>query len=279
MTVGLQSEHWTWHRPWRWAEPPRCAVFDFDGTLSLIRGGWTEIMVSMMVEQLLTLPKTTENEAALRRTVQHYVLGLNGKPTIYQMQRFAEEIRTRGGSPEDPTRYHQEYLRRLGQRIDDRKERIRTGQATTDDLLVPGARSFLTALSQAGLELTLASGTEIEFVREEARVLQIEHFFEGRIFGPGDDPTQFTKRQVMLDLLSRHQIAGASMIGIGDGVVETIDMAELGGLTIGVASDEVARSGKLEVWKRDRLVESGAHLIVPDYTVAAELAAEVLARR
>lgn len=69
------------------------------------------------------------------------------------------------------------------------------------------------------------------------------------------------------------------MIGIGDGVVETIDMAELGGFTIGVASDEVARSGKLEVWKRDRLVESGAHLIVPDYAVAADLAAEVLVRR
>lgn len=279
MTVGLQSERWTWHRPWRWAQPPRCAVFDFDGTLSLIRGGWTEIMVSMMVEQLLTLPNTTENEAALRQTVLHYVLGLNGKPTIYQMRRFAEEIRTRGGVPDDPARYHQEYLRRLGERIDERKARLRNGQATVDDLLIPGARAFLTALTNADIELTLASGTEVEFVREEARVLQIDHFFEGRIFGPGDDPTQFTKRQVMQNLLVRHNIAGERLIGVGDGVVETLDMSELGGLSIGVASDEVGRSGKLELWKRDRLVESGAHLIVPDYASAAELAADVLSHR
>ncbi len=275
MSIG-NSSRWTWHRPWTSTVRPRCAVFDFDGTLSLIRGGWTEIMVSMMVDHLLTLPNTIEDEPVLRTSVLHYVLGLNGKPTIYQMQRFAQEISARGGQPEDPTRYHHEYLRRLGLRIDERKQRLRTGAATVDDLLIPGAREFLTALANAGIELTLASGTEIEFVREEAQVLQIDHFFEGRIFGPGDDPAAFSKRQVMCDLLARHAISGEEMIGIGDGVVETMDMSSLGGLTIGVASDETHRSGLPEPWKRDRLVESGAHLIVPDYTDANELAAYVL---
>jgi hypothetical protein len=32
--------------------PPRFAVFDFDGTLSLVREGWPEVMVPMMVEEL-----------------------------------------------------------------------------------------------------------------------------------------------------------------------------------------------------------------------------------
>src|SRR5436190_4403294 len=32
--------------------PFRCAVFDFDGTLSLLRGNWQGLMVPMMVETL-----------------------------------------------------------------------------------------------------------------------------------------------------------------------------------------------------------------------------------
>ena len=34
-------------------EPPSHALFDFDGTLSLIREGWPDVMVPMMVEILL----------------------------------------------------------------------------------------------------------------------------------------------------------------------------------------------------------------------------------
>lgn len=277
--MGADSMRWTWHRPWKWSAPPRCAVFDFDGTLSLIRGGWTEIMVTMMVDHLLTLPANTVDQSTLRSYVQSYVLELNGKPTIYQMKRFAAEIRERGGQPDDPARYHQDYLRRLGLRIDERRQRIQSGQATPDDLLVPSARGFLTALANAGMELTLASGTELEFIREEARILQIDQFFEGRIFGPGDDPTAFSKRQVMRDLLARHGIPGHALIGIGDGAVETLDVTELGGLSIGVASDELHRSGQLEPWKRDCLVKSGAHLVVPDYFAPDELAAHLLGRR
>lgn len=257
---------------------PRCAVFDFDGTLSLIRGGWTEIMVTMMADHLLTLPGTKETAETLHETVRHYVLGLNGKPTIYQMQRFAAEITARGGEAEHPQHYHEEYLRRLGIRIDERKARIRAGEATPDDLLVPGAREFLMTLAKAGVELTLASGTEQVFIEEESRVLGIDAFFEGRIYGPGTDPMAFTKLQVMQDLLSRHGIDAAALIGVGDGVVETQNMSGLGGLTIGVASDEQLRAGACEPWKRERLIESGAHLIIPDYQHAAELAERLVGR-
>lgn len=267
-----EEESWEWHRPWTSTTRPKCAVFDFDGTLSLIRGGWTEVMVTMMVEHLINLPGATDTEPVLREIVRHYVLGLNGKPTIYQMQRFAEEIAARGGIPGIPEEYHQEYLRRLGVRIDERKARIRAGESTPDDLMVPGARAFLTALANAGVELTLASGTELEFIREEARVLDIDHFFAGRIFGPGDDPHAFSKLQVMQELMSRHSMDASALIGVGDGVVETQNMSELGGFTIGVASDEQHRAGVSEPWKRERLIESGANLIIPDYQHAAKLA-------
>ena len=43
---------------------PRAVLFDFDGTLSLIRTGWMEVMIPMMVEILAEL-RTGEAEADL----------------------------------------------------------------------------------------------------------------------------------------------------------------------------------------------------------------------
>ncbi len=82
----------------------------------------------------------------------------------------------------------------------------------------------------------------------------------------------------MRDLLSRHGIRSEALLGVGDGVVETQNMSSLGGLTIGVASDELERSGLCEPWKRERLIESGAHLVIPDYQHATALAARLLNR-
>ncbi len=53
-------------RPAVSAERARVALFDFDGTLSLIRAGWTDVMVPMMVEILLDL-RTGEPEERLGR--------------------------------------------------------------------------------------------------------------------------------------------------------------------------------------------------------------------
>lgn len=265
------------YRPHPGRRRPRCAVFDFDGTLSLIRGGWIEIMVGMMLEGLRDLPRSTESAAALKAHVTDFVLTLNGQPTIFQMQRYVEEMAARGGRPEAPAAYHREYLRRLGEKVDERKARIRSGAAAPDDLLVPGARSFLSALAEVGIELTLASGTEIDFIREESRVLNIDHFFENRIFGPdASDPRSFSKLLVMEALLTRHGITGETLIGIGDGVVETEYVVGLGGVAVGVASDETQRSGRMESWKHSRLVAVGAHVMVPDYRHTAELTAWLL---
>ena len=44
----------------------RVGLFDFDGTISLIRSGWVDVMVPMMVEILMEL-HTGESEAACAR--------------------------------------------------------------------------------------------------------------------------------------------------------------------------------------------------------------------
>ena len=52
------------------ATDAKVALFDFDGTLSLIRAGWVNVMVPMMVEILAEL-KTGESEEDLRALVEN----------------------------------------------------------------------------------------------------------------------------------------------------------------------------------------------------------------
>src|SRR3982750_2498610 len=76
----------------------RAVVFDFDGTLSLIREGWQGVMTPMIVEELRRTG-TTELEASLTATTDAIVVGLNGKPTVVQMARLVDEVARRGGTP------------------------------------------------------------------------------------------------------------------------------------------------------------------------------------
>src|ERR1700758_4534198 len=70
-------------------------LFDFDGTLSLIRQGWPEVMVPMFVEVIPRLPGETDQD--VERIVFDDIMRLNGKQTIYQMIQLAERIEERGG--------------------------------------------------------------------------------------------------------------------------------------------------------------------------------------
>src|SRR5947209_2696374 len=85
--------------------PFRAVLFDFDGTLSLIREGWPRVMVGMMADLLRQKQLAGEPDAELWATVERFVMELNGHPTLVQMARFAEEIRTCGGTPDDPGAY------------------------------------------------------------------------------------------------------------------------------------------------------------------------------
>src|SRR5262245_38443226 len=79
----------------------RSVLFDFDGTLSLIREGWPEVMIPMMVE-VLAQTGTSETEAELTAAVDEFVMRLNGRQTIYQMIQLADEVTKRGGRPLEP---------------------------------------------------------------------------------------------------------------------------------------------------------------------------------
>ncbi len=237
-------------------------LFDFDGTLSLIRAGWQEVMVSYLVE-VLQGTGTTEMAWELEALVTDFVTELTGKQTIYQMIRLAEEVKRRGKQPSDPLAYKHEYLRRLWLRIEHRVDGLKDGSIAPVELLVPGSLQLLEALKEAGITLYLASGTDEPYVINEAAALGIGGYFAG-IFGAIDDYKNFSKAMVIERLLSANNIDGSRLLGFGDGFVEIENVKAVGGTAVGVASDELGQQG-LGQWKRQRLIQAGADLIIPDY--------------
>src|ERR1700732_2093182 len=134
------------------ARNARVVLFDFDGTLSLIRSGWMNVMVPMMVEILADL-KTGETEAQLRGVVEDFVWSLPGKETIYQMMAFVAVIQARGDKPLEPLVYKKMYLDLLWEKIEGRVESLRKGHADPEQYLVPGARQLLEHLKDRGLTM------------------------------------------------------------------------------------------------------------------------------
>jgi len=242
----------------------RHVLFDFDGTLSLIREGWPEVMVGMMTEEILATG-TAETEGEVAGLCREFVAELTGKQTIYQMIRLAEEVRKRGGAPREPVWYKERYHARLMDRIRERREALRSGRARPEDHLVPGALGVLDSLRDRNLAMYLASGTDRTYVVEEAGLLGLGPYFGDRIYGAIDDYTKYSKQMVIERILRENRVEGSALLGFGDGYVEIVNVKAAGGVAVAVASDESGRSGRADPWKRDRLVGVGADIVVPDY--------------
>lgn len=241
----------------------RSVLFDFDGTLSLIREGWPQVMIPMMVGILQETP-TKESPEELAAVVEDFVMQLNGKQTIYQMIRLAEEVRNRGGQPLDPLVYKHRYHDLLMHRIQGRITGLKSGEAAKTDWTVPGSHGFLAQLKQKGLTLYLASGTDLKFVRQEAELLGLRGFFGEHIYGALDDYQNFSKKMIIEKILRDNSLEGEKLLGFGDGFVEIEEIKKVGGVAVAVASDEVRREG-INEWKRNRLIRAGADIVIGDY--------------
>lgn len=245
-------------------------LFDFDGTLSLIRQGWPEVMVPMFVEALPRQPGETQE--AIRQMVLDDIMRLNGKQTIYQMIQLTERIQDRGGQPREPLWYKHEYLRRLDLHIGARVAGLSSRSIAPDDMLVHGARALLEHLRSMGLPLYLASGTDLSAVKREAELLEITEYFGSHIYGALDDYKQFSKKMVIDRIIAENRIDGRQLLSFGDGYVEIENTKQVGGLAVAVASDEANNgSGQVDQWKRRRLLGVGADVVIPDFRDAVGL--------
>lgn len=244
--------------------PFRAALFDFDGTLSLIREGWPRVMVGMMVERLRGLNLAPEPDEELWGLVERFVMALNGHPTAVQMARFADEVEARGGVPEVPAVYLRDYLARLMAVVGGRWEALGSGRATAAEWVVPNAHAVLANLAGRDVHLRLASGTDLAAVRHEAGLLGVAAPFGEHLYAPADNDPAFTKGQVVDEMVRSLGLRPGELLGFGDGVAECYEVKRAGGVMVGVASVEHGQTG-IEPGKRSRLAAAGADLIVPDY--------------
>jgi phosphoglycolate phosphatase len=248
----------------------KVALFDFDGTISVIRSGWVDVMAPMMIEILLDL-KSGESEAELRSLIEEMIWRTTGKETIYQMMDFADQVTRRGGEARDPREYKKMYLDRLWTVIGGRVDELKHGRVEPERYMVPGARELLESLKERGLKMYLASGTDEIYMKEEARLLGVVPFFEGGVYGAQEDYQSFSKKILIQRIISTSEVRGGEIVGFGDGYVEIEEVKLVGGVTVGVATEEPACE-QVNAWKRQRLIDAGADFIIPNFLAHRELA-------
>jgi len=243
----------------------KCALFDFDGTVSLIRSGWQKVMIPYFCEVVKEVAPCEDDEKIFAE-VKKFVDDLTGMQTIYQCMALCDAVKERGGQPLTPGEYKAEYLRRLAVKIADKKKALAEGTASPDDYAVPGSIEYLKKLNELGIVCYCASGTDEEDVIYEASLLGVKDCFGGGIHGAKADLTDCSKEAVIRNMLINENIKPEELITFGDGFVEIKLTAEAGGTAIGVATDEENHSGLIDKEKEPRLVNAGAAFIVPDFT-------------
>ncbi len=248
------------------------AIFDHDGTISVLRQGWEDIMHPVMMRSILGEVYDSTDEETYRRVqerVQEYIDRSTGIETILQMQALVDMVREFGFVPADkildPQGYKRIYNEALMKHVDVRREKLAAGELDPSDFVIKGVIGFLEELHELGIKLYLASGTDHDDVVREAKSLGYANLFGGRIYGYTGGETTNTKRKVIQSLIGDNKLQGSNLICFGDGPVELREAKRFGGMAVGVASDEIRRYG-LNVSKRSRLVKAGADMIVPDYS-------------
>jgi phosphoglycolate phosphatase-like HAD superfamily hydrolase len=166
--------------------------------------------------------------------------------------------------------YKAVYNDALMEMVNDRMARIRRGELAPSDFIMKGAIPFLEALRARGVTLFLASGTDEADVIREAEALGYAGLFDGGIHGAKPGSRADSKEAVIRDIIAQIQAAdagadGAAYLVVGDGPVEIRLARRLGGLALGVASDEARRFGWNDA-KRRRVIRAGAHAVLPDFS-------------
>jgi phosphoglycolate phosphatase-like HAD superfamily hydrolase len=236
--------------------PARAAIFDFDGTVALVRAGWMPLMLDMMMEVLAPLSSDAARE---RARATGYVARLTGRDTIHQMEAFAEHVSELGGTPLPPLEYKGEFARRISHERNARLDAVRTGVRSADSLLVPGTRPLLELLRAQGIAIFLASGTAHDTVVAESDLLGITEFFDEI---HGSSPQRFNKRSLLEHLTSG--LDAAQILMFGDGTCEIEEAHRIGSVAIGVATHE-PECLAIDAEKRGWLIAAGADYMLPNF--------------
>jgi len=252
-------------------------VFDHDGTINTLHEGWHEIMEEMMVRAILGDQYDSIETHVNRSVAEHvreYIDKSTGIQTILQMAALEEMVRDFGFIPEseilDKFQYKALFYQQLSIIVDQRIDTLTQKNFDASDYTLKGAVDFLAKLSERGLTLYLASGSDLELTRRDAEMLGYAHYFNGGIYGSVDDIKKFSKKLLIEKILNENNLSGSNLAVFGDGPVEIRECRKQGGLAIGIASDEARRYG-LDLNKRRHLIRAGSDIVIPDFSQHQEL--------
>jgi phosphoglycolate phosphatase-like HAD superfamily hydrolase len=106
-------------------------------------------------------------------------------------------------------------------------------------------------------------------MQQEAHLLDVHRYFKG-VYGALDDYKSFSKAILIQKIISSAEFAGREFLGFGDGYVEIENVKQVGGVAVGVATNE-PECMNVDEWKRQRLIGVGADFIIPNYLELDEL--------
>jgi phosphoglycolate phosphatase len=237
-------------------------VFDFDGTLSWLRHGWTEVAQSVIGARFPL--REGETTAEIRAHLFREMFRFNGRPTPLFTNEMAVQIRQRGGEA-DANELLEAFLQPLNANAQERYAQLRNGTATPGDFIVHGGRALLELLTVRGLRIIILSGNPHDQITAEAEMLGLTGFCNGHVYGH-TDANNFTKQAVLEKLIAEESFTGEEFVMFGDGAAEIEAARNLGGLAIAVCSDENENgSGRVDENKRSVLLETGANVVIADY--------------
>ncbi len=254
-------------------------IFDHDGTISTLRQGWEPIMEEVMLRSILGEAFSTVSSAEFNRVQarsREFIDQTTGIQTVLQMEGLVAMVLEFGFVPADKVLdkwgYKAIYNEMLLEMVNERLERLKAGELSCEDFTVKGAVEFLHELKRQGLHCYLASGTDLEDVVREAKRLGYADAFQaqGGIYGSVGDIEKFSKKKLVEQIIREHRLQGPQLCAFGDGPVEIREVKKVGGIAVGIASDEVQRFG-LNLAKRTRLIKAGADIIIGDYTQQRQL--------
>ena len=253
------------------------AFFDHDGTISTLRFGWQAVMEKVMIKSILgdqydLIDKFTFQKVGMH--VQDYINKSTGIQTILQMEALTEMLKEFGFVPEnkvlDKFGYKKIYNDALMENVRSRIDRLTSGKIKPNNFIIKDSVAFLHSLREKGISLYLASGTDLEDVKTEAKILGYAELFDGGIFGAVGDIKKYSKKLLIKKVMKEKKIHNNELLFFGDGPVEMRECRKKGGIAVGTATNEKKREG-INPEKRERLVKAGAHFIIPDFSQHEEL--------
>jgi len=243
------------------------AVFDLDGTISLLREQWPGVIARTMVEMI---SGEAEPTSQIQKEVEQYVEASAGFSTITQMHHLVKLVKKYGQMPSNQILTAEAYKEICDQRllsvVNNKLKMLEDGRLARHQLVVPGVVEFLVSRD---IVLYIASTTDLQFLGREANALKVVHYFRG-IYGPDTTLPGYSKEWLVDKVIKWHGLASDQLLVVGDGQVEISVARKYGGFALGVASTEEP-AGNVNEKKREMLIKAGADVIVPDFSNVSEI--------